>query len=152
MTRNPRNPRDPYDFDIDAVFDEQNPAVNDPDPDTIKIALAEETMKARIVERQQGMVRIRTSVETERVQASVDLHTDDYVVRRHDVNEDAEARRAPWYEGDSLMIPVYEEILVTKTQLVLREIIQLRNTGSIERVDLKGVVRRDVVDITQVEN
>ncbi len=151
MTQNPRNPRDPYDFDIDAVFEEQVPAAA-PDPDTINLALAEETMEAHIVERQQGTVRIRTSVETERVSASVDLHADEYVVDRHDVNEDADARREPWYEGDSLMIPVYEEVLVTKTQLVLREIIQLRNAGSVERVDLKGVVRRDVVDITQVEN
>ena len=147
-----RQPRDPYDFDIDATFAEQPPASADPEADTINIALAEETMEARIVERQQGTVRIHTSVETERVRASVDLHADEYIVERHNVNEDADARREPWYEDDSLMIPVYEEVLVTKTQLVLREIIQLRNAGSVERVDLKGVVRRDVVDITQVEN
>ncbi len=146
-----RNQRDPYDFDIDAVFDEQSPAPADTDQDTINIALAEETMEARIVERQQGKVRIHTSVETQRVKASVDLHADEYVVERHELNEDADARREPWYEGDSLMIPVYEEVLVTKTQLVLREVIRLRNTGSIERVDLKGVVRRDVVDITQID-
>jgi uncharacterized protein (TIGR02271 family) len=146
-----RNQRDPYDFDIDAVFDERSPAPADTDQDTINIALAEETMEARIVERQQGKVRIHTSVETQRVKASVDLHADEYVVERHEVNEDADARREPWYEGDSLMIPVYEEVLVTKTQLVLREVIRLRNTGSIERVDLKGVVRRDVVDITQID-
>ena len=146
-----RNQRDPYDLDIDAVFDEQSPAPADTDQDTINIALAEETMEARIVERQQGKVRIHTTVETQRVKASVELHADEYVVERYEVNEDADARREPWYEGDSLMIPVYEEVLVTKTQLVLREVIRLRNTGSIERVDLKGVVRRDVVDITQID-
>lgn len=147
-----RNRRDPYDFDIDAVFDEQSPAPADTDPDAVSLALSEEIMEARVVERQQGKVRIHRSVEAQRVKASVDLHADEYVVERHEVNEDAETRREPWYEGDSLMIPVYEEVLVTQTQLVLKEIIQLRNAGSVERVDLKGVVRRDVVDITQGDN
>ncbi len=145
------NQRDPYDFDIDAVYDERNPAPVATNPETINIALAEETMEARVVERQQGTVRIHRSVETERVKATVDLHADEYVVERHVVNEDTDERREPWYEGDSLMIPVYEEVLVTKTQLVLREIIQLRNAGSVEHVNLKGVIRRDVVDITEVD-
>lgn len=145
-------PRDPYDFNADALLEGQNTASDEFDQDTINLALAEETLEAHVVEREQGKVRIHTSVETQRVKAVVDLHSDDYIVDYLEMNEDASARREPWYEGDVLMIPVYEEVLVTQTQLVLREVIRLRNKGHIERVNLKGVVRRDVVDITQSDH
>lgn len=143
---------DPYDFNADTAPAGQTTAEPLPDAEAIHLSLAEETLEAHVVERQQGELRIRTRVETQRVKAAVDLHSDDYVIEHMEMNEDATARREPWYEGDSLMIPVYEEVLVTQTQLVLREVIRLRNKGNVERVDLKGVVRRDVVDITHVDS
>ncbi len=143
---------DPYDFNAETVPVDTNATHDLLDPEAIHLTLAEETLEAHVVERQKGTVRIQTRVETQRVKAAVDLHHDDVVIEHLAVNKDADSRREPWYEGDSLMIPVYEEVLVTQTQLVLREVIRLRNKGHVERVDLKGVVRRDVVDITQVDN
>jgi uncharacterized protein (TIGR02271 family) len=124
-----------------------------PGSDTVtdRITLAEETLEAHVVERQIGQVRIHTRVETEPVSAQVTLHHDDVTIERVAVNEPATERRAPWYEGETLMVPVYEEVLVTQTQLMLREVIQLRNQGRVEPVDLQGTVRREVVDIEEVD-
>jgi stress response protein YsnF len=90
-------------------------------------------------------------VETEPVVASVDLQQDRYVVDRVDVNELADERREPWYEGNTLVVPVYEEVLVTETKLMLREVVRLQNAGGIEQINLTGTVRRDVVDIEEID-
>ncbi len=142
---------DPYDFNAETGQAGRSTPDSPPeaDADAMNLSLAEETLEAHVVERQQGTVRIQTHVDTQRVQATVDLRHDDVVIEHIAVNEDADARREPWYEGESLMIPVYEEVLVTHTQLVLREVISLRNKGRVERVNLKGTVRRDVMNITE---
>ncbi len=115
--------------------------------ESIRVPLTEETLQARIVDRDRGALRIHRRVETDPIQTSVDLRQDRYAVDRVEVNELATERRDPWYEGDTLMIPVYEEVLVTETRLMLREIIHLRNEEEIEQVNLRGTLRRDVVDI-----
>jgi uncharacterized protein (TIGR02271 family) len=119
------------------------------DRETIRLPLVEETLKAHVVEREQGKVRIHKRVETDPVQAQVELHHDEVEIDRVPVNEIIPERRAPWYEGETLMIPVYEEVLVTETKLVLREVIRLHNRGRVEQVNLRGTVRREVVDIEQ---
>lgn len=140
---------DPYDFSASPDSKSLRSGRIEDDRESVDLSLAEEILEARVVERRQGTVRIQTRVETDRVKAAVDLHSDAYVVDHIAVDEDASKRREPWYEGDALMIPIYEEVLVTHTQLVLKEVIRLRNKGHVERVNLKGTVRRDVVDISE---
>jgi stress response protein YsnF len=115
--------------------------------ESLRIPLAEEVLEAEVVEREQGRLRIHKSVETVPVQTSVDLHHDQYVVERVEIDETVAERRDPWYEGGALLVPVYEEVLVTETKLRLKEIIRLENTGEVEQVNLRGTLRRDVVEI-----
>ena len=68
-----------------------------------------------------------------------------------EANELADERREPWYEGNTLVVPVYEEVLVSETKLMLREVVRLQNAGGIEQINLKGTVRRDVVDIEEID-
>jgi stress response protein YsnF len=68
------------------------------------------------------------------------------------VNEQAGERREPWYDGDTLMVPVYEEVLVSSTQLMLRKVIRVRNRGAREQVNLRCTVRREILDIEQVDS
>lgn len=117
--------------------------------ETIRIPLAEESLETRVVERERGVLRIHRRVESEPIQTSVDLHQDHYVVDRVEVNELASERRDPWYEGETLVVPVYEEVLVTETRLMLRELLHLRNTGEIEQVNVRATLRREVIDIDE---
>jgi uncharacterized protein (TIGR02271 family) len=119
--------------------------------ETIRLPLMEETLEAQVVDRQQGKVLIHTRVETEPLQARVDLRHDDVVIDQLQVNELAAERREPWYEGATLMVPVYEEVLVTETKLLLRTIIRVHNKGRHEQVNLRGTVRREVVDIEGID-
>jgi uncharacterized protein (TIGR02271 family) len=119
--------------------------------DRIRLSLAEETLQARVVERDQGKVLIHKHVETDPVTAQVELHHDDMVIDEVIMDEEATERQEPWYEGDTLMVPVYEEVLVSYTQLILRKVIRVHNRGAVEQVNLTGTVRREVVDIEQVD-
>jgi uncharacterized protein (TIGR02271 family) len=46
-------------------------------------------------------------------------------VERRARGEPVGERREPWLEGEVLVVPVYEEVLVTERRLVLREEIRL---------------------------
>jgi stress response protein YsnF len=119
--------------------------------ETIHLPLMEETLEAQVVAREQGKVLIHTRVETEPVQTSVDLHHDDVVIDQVEVNDLVAERREPWYEGATLMVPVYEEVLVTETKLLLRTIIRVHNKRRHEQVRLRGTVRREVVEIEEID-
>jgi stress response protein YsnF len=145
----PSTPSHPQDQGPDDTLDATtSQATGD---ETIRLPLTEEILEAHIVERERGALRIHRRVETEPVVAAVDLQQDRYVVDRVQVNELADERREPWYEGNTLVVPVYEEVLVSETKLMLREVVRLQNAGGIEQINLTGTVRRDVVDIEEID-
>ena len=143
----PRPDRDVVPAGDEPVMGDELMAVDEP----IRLPLAEETLQARVVEREQGRILIHKRVETDPVTAQVELHHDDVVIDEIDIDEEATERQEPWYEGDTLMVPVYEEVLVSYTQLMLRKVIRIHNRGATEQVNLKGTVRREVVEIEQVD-
>jgi stress response protein YsnF len=120
--------------------------------EAIHLPLMEETLSAHVVEREQGKVLIHRRVEIEPVQARVELHHDDVVIDQVEVNDFAEERREPWYEGETLMVPVYEEVLVTETKLLLRSIVRVTNKGRLEEVNLRGTMRREVLNIEEIDS
>ncbi len=127
---------------------------NEPREDTshLRIPLAEETVEAHITERELGNVVIRKRVEVEPVVANIDLRRDDVVVDRVTIDEVVTEARKPWYEGDTLVIPLYEEQLVTEIRLVLKEEVRVKSIPTHKQVSLKDEVRREVVDIDTVRN
>ncbi len=137
--------------DHDALPGGDTAGTANDEPGTQHLSLAEETLEARVTRREQGKILIHTRVETEAMTAKVDLRHDDMVIDEIEVNERAAERREPWYEGETLMVPVYEEVLVSSTQLMLRKVIRVHNRGEKEPVNLKGTVRREVVEIDEVD-
>ena len=118
--------------------------------DTLRVPLAEEALTARVEERQQGLVRIHKHVETVPMKADIDLLREAAHVDRHARDEVVDTTREPWYEGDTLVIPRYEERLVTEKRLVLVEEIRVQIRAETEQVHLTDTVRREVVDIDEV--
>lgn len=115
--------------------------------EVISIPVVEESLDVEVTERQRGFVRVHTSVESEPVSATVNLQHDDVQVQRITRNEDVTERRDPWEEDGVLMIPVYEEVPVTTTRLILREVIAVRRETISEDVEVRDVLRREVVEI-----
>lgn len=133
----------------DVSVNGETTAVNDADQ-PLRVQLAEETIEARVVKRDGGKIVIHKRVETEPVTAQVDLRHDYMDIDEIEMDEAATERREPWYEGDTLMVPVYEEVLVSYTELRLRKVIRVRNRGATEQVTVEGTVRREVVDIEEI--
>lgn len=125
---------------------------DDRDRSTIRVPLKEETLEARAVPTQLGSVLIHKSIEENSVREDVELHQDDISIDHVDVNEIVSDREEPWYEGDTLVIPVYEERIVSETRLVLREYIRVNRTQRTETMTVEGNVRREVVDIEPIIN
>lgn len=123
---------------------------DDPNRSVIRVPLKEETLEAHAVPTQLGSVLIHKRVETRAAVEEVDLHQDDVSVDREARDEVVAGREEPWYEGDTLVVPVYEETIVTETRLVLRELIRVTRTQRIERVAVEGDLRREIIDIEPV--
>lgn len=124
----------------------------DEDASVIRVPLKEERLEATAVPTQLGSVLIHKSVEEHPVTEDVELQQDDISVDRVDADEMVDAREEPWYEGDTLVIPVYEERIVTETRLVLRQLIRVNRTQRTETVTVEGNVRREVIDFEPVVN
>ena len=121
-----------------------------PRDDAIRVPLAEESLTARIVEREQGAIRIHTRVEQIPVQADVDLTTQHVEVSRHARDEVVTDMRAPWHDGDDLVIPRYEERLVTEKRLVLVEEVRVHLSRQTESIHLQETVRKEVIDVEEI--
>jgi len=141
---------DQHNFDGDAVSANDESTLAHEQEQPLRIQLAEETLEAHVVERDGGRIVIHKRVETEPVTAQVDLRHDYMEIDEIEMDEAATERREPWYEGDTLMVPVYEEVLVSYTELMLRKVIRIRNQGATEQVDVQGTVRREVVEIEEI--
>jgi stress response protein YsnF len=66
-------------------------------------------------------------------------------------DEEVQESRQPWYEDDTLVIPVYEERLVTEKRLVLTEVIRIRRKTKTEQIEVRDTVRREVVDVESIQ-
>lgn len=120
------------------------------DPGTLNVQLAEEELEAHVTERQLGRLRISKRVNEEPQVADIELHHDDVQVDRTAVNEFVTEPKGPWYDGDTLVIPVYEEQLVTEVRLILKEEIRVRNTQQTERVKIRETARKEVLDFETI--
>ncbi len=128
-------------------LDDRAPATTGTDP--LRLGIAEEHVEARVVERDQGKIVVHKVIETAPVTAQVELNHDDMVIDEIAMDEQVAEQREPWYEGDSYLVPVYEEVLVSYTQLVLKKVIRIHNRRAKEQVNLSSTVRREVVEIEE---
>ncbi len=99
----------------------QNAAAEDEIVDVQVIPLAEETMTVGKREVETGRVRFRTEV-TERTE-TVDqpLLRTEVSTRRVEVNQFVDTAPAVRYEGDTVIVPILEEVLVVEKRLRVKE-------------------------------
>jgi uncharacterized protein (TIGR02271 family) len=106
---------------------------------TIPLASEEVELSKRAV--QQAVVRIQTKVREEERIIETRLLKDEVTVERVEMNRPIESPMEPRYEGEVLVIPVIEEVLVVSKQLVLKE--ELRITQrSVARPHAQAVLLR----------
>jgi uncharacterized protein (TIGR02271 family) len=94
-----------------------------------------------------GDVVIHKRVEEEPIETTVELSRDEVSVEHVPVNREIEVAPEPRCEGDTLIIPVVEERLVTEKRLVLREEVRVTRRRQTEQTQIHDVLRREVLDI-----
>ena len=117
--------------------------------DAFTVTLAEEELTARTQEREFGRVRVDKRVETERAQVTTDVGHEEVTVERVAINQPIDATPESRFEGDTLIIPVVEEVLVTEKRLMLREEVRIRRHWVTEPVTVEDTVRREVLEIEE---
>ena len=117
--------------------------------ETVTVPLVEEELTARTHERELGSVRINKRVETRPAQVTTDVGHEEVTVERVAINQPIDAAPESRFEGDTLVIPVVEEVLVTEKRLMLREEVHIRRQWVTEPVTVEDTVRREVLDIDE---
>jgi len=97
-----------------SSIDESNDAA-------VTIPLGREEVELGKCAVQQGVVRIQTTVREEERIVETRLLKDEITVERVEMNRPIDGPIEARYEGDVLVIPVIEEVLVVRKQLVLKE-------------------------------
>ncbi len=106
------------------------------------IPLAEETLSVakRRIERRRLQVQLRTETETQTARA--DLRREEIVVERVPVNRVVTVAPEVREEDGVTIIPVFEEIIVTTKQLLLREELHIRRVVTVREASEPVEVRR----------
>lgn len=141
----------PVDAHVDTDGLHSGPDVGDAPPDTRtsdeSMSLSEEFLEANVVSRQIGSVLIHKHIETQTVSNEVELHQGEIAIEQVEMDEFVDEKREPWHEGDTLVIPLYEEVLVTERKIMLTRLVRVHRKDRIERATVEGEVRREVLDI-----
>lgn len=127
-----------------------NPRVEEPG-DTQTLALVGEEAVAHVREVDRGRVVISKSVETFPHEAQVDVGTDRVEVERVPVGEEVDTAPEIRQEGDTLIVPVIEEVLVVTKRYRIVEEVHVRKVRDVETTTLTEDLRREVVDVQEID-
>jgi stress response protein YsnF len=113
----------------------------------ILIPVVEE--KVHIVKRivDDDRIFIQKRSETDTVQIDESLRTETVEIERIAKNTPLDHMPKVRIEGDTIVIPVVEEIIETKKSLLLKEEIHVRKKAEQKSESIRAEVRREVVDI-----
>jgi len=117
--------------------------------DTLPLVAEEAIAHVREVDR--GKLVIDKRVEVVPHRANVDVGTDRVEIERIPVNEELDTPPETRQEGDTLIVPVVEEILVIAKRYRVVEEIHIRKFRDVETRTFEEDLKREVVDIQEVD-
>jgi hypothetical protein len=113
------------------------------------IGLAAEEAIARVHEADRGRVRIDKTVEIVPHEAAIDVGTDRVEVERVAVDQQVDAPPKVRQEGDTLVVPVVEEVLVVTKRYRIIEEVRVTRYRDIQTETFREDLRREVVTVTE---
>jgi len=116
------------------------------------IQLQEERLTAHKEMRHVGDVEIRTEVEEVPGRIEVEAVREEVEVEHVPIGRVVSEREAPRHEGDTLIVPVYEEQLVVTKRLVLKEELHVRRIQETEMRLFEDTLRRERLVIEDSDN
>jgi uncharacterized protein (TIGR02271 family) len=114
--------------------------------------LAEElAVVTRRVETGRG-VRISKTVEEREERIDAPLTKEEVEVERVELNQEVDAPVAVRYEGDTMIVPILEEVLVVQKRLVLKEEIRITRRRREVHAPQSVVLRREHAAVGRIED
>ena len=122
------------------------------EPEEISIPLVSEEVYPGTRQVVTGGVRVtRRPVPHEEI-VQQELHHDQVEVRRVQVNRQVDGPQDPRQEGDTLIVPVMEEVLQVQRVWILKEEVHVRRTTTVETHEEKVVVSREEADVQRIDS
>lgn len=91
------------------------------------------TVHKRLVET--GRVRVRTLVEERQALVAEELLRDEVSIEHVVIDREVDVVPSVRHEGDTIIIPVVEEVLVVEKRLVLKEELHIHRNARMERFE-----------------
>lgn len=107
------------------------------------LELREERLTARKEMEQVGEIGFRKEVQEVPSRLEVEAYREEVDVEHVPVDKVVRERVDPWEEGDTLIVPVYEEQITVVKRLVMREQIRIRRVGTTERRLVEDTLRKE---------
>ena len=115
------------------------------------IPISEEVVHVEKHEQVTGRVRIRTVTETGEELVRASLREDTVEVNRFAVDRIVDAIPHVRTEGDVVIVPVVEEVLVVEKRLVLKEEVHIHRRTRTEEVEIPVEVRRQQAIVDRID-
>ena len=100
----------------------------------------------------QSTIRIQKSVSTREVTIDDPLMREEFEITRVPVNTVIAEAVPPRQDGDTLIVPIFEEVLVTEKRLLLREEVHIVRRRVEVRAPQTVTLRKESVDVHRVED
>jgi uncharacterized protein (TIGR02271 family) len=121
------------------------------DTTVIPVMQEELDVSTRRVETQSG-VRVSKTVEERDELIDEPLTKEEVEVERVPMNVPVDAASAVRYEGDTMIIPIFEEVVVVEKRLVLKEEIRVTRRKTDFRAPQRVRLRREHADVERIED
>jgi uncharacterized protein (TIGR02271 family) len=121
------------------------------DQTQIVIPLLEEQLKIARQKVLTGGVRVHKTVQERTETVDEPTLKEELEIRRISVNQFVAAPPAVRYEGDVMIVPLMEEVLVVEKKLVLREEIRITTRRDTVRQPQQVVLRREEATLEQIK-
>jgi uncharacterized protein (TIGR02271 family) len=117
-----------------------------------KIPVLEETFRVDKTVHDADRLLIKTSVEERTEYADLELTMGDALIERVPINLVVDVAPGIREEGDMIIVPVLEEILVFEKRLVLKEEIHIRRQDVVQHVRQPVQLRSETVSLERPPN
>jgi uncharacterized protein (TIGR02271 family) len=126
---------------------------SDESTDTTVIPVMQEELdvRTRRVETQSG-VRVSKTVDEREEVVDEPLTKEEVEVERVSMNVPVDAPSGVRYEGDTMIIPIFEEIVVVEKRLILKEEIRVTRRRENIRAAQRVTLRREMANVERIED
>lgn len=116
----------------------------------VVVPIVEERLEVRKRPIEKGRVRVRTTVHEREEEINELLNREDVEIKRVPINRQVDVPASARQEGDTLVVPLYEEVLVVEKRLVLREEIRITRRRTETRESKTVTLRRQDASVERV--